>query len=264
MARTASDREQTTFWLPSWPWRDRVIASRVRTCCWREDGRRAGTVSGGCLEAEVARRAWWLTSEGPVVERYSTVEDDGDRPYGSGCGGVVSLLLERRETAGPLMAALEVAFNARTPLAIATVLEGPAMGRRPLPVFHRSRHRLASAASAQPTVDLSLPRWRLWRWTAGPPSRRGFRSKVPRRGSGLTIVLRDPVCGSSAPATTPSLWFNWRANWAGLLRWLTAVRTWLRGSAFLLADEVRVLPIADLPDAAPAHLKPACQRMRQW
>ena len=36
------------------------------------DGRRAGTVSGGCLEAEVMRRAWWLTSQGPVVERYST------------------------------------------------------------------------------------------------------------------------------------------------------------------------------------------------
>ena len=35
------------------------------------DGRRAGTVSGGCLEAEVARRAWWLTDSGPRVERYS-------------------------------------------------------------------------------------------------------------------------------------------------------------------------------------------------
>ena len=53
------------------------------------DGRRAGTVSGGCLEAEVAKRAWWLTESGPLVERYSTAEDDGDMPYGSGCGGVV-------------------------------------------------------------------------------------------------------------------------------------------------------------------------------
>ena len=60
------------------------------------DGRRAGTVSGGCLEAEVARRAWWLTETGPAVERYSTVEDHGDRPYGSGGGGVVFILLERR------------------------------------------------------------------------------------------------------------------------------------------------------------------------
>ena len=34
-----------------------------------QDGRRAGTISGGCLEAEVARRCWWLTSAGSVVER---------------------------------------------------------------------------------------------------------------------------------------------------------------------------------------------------
>ncbi len=88
------------------------------------DGRRAGTVSGGCLEAEVARRAWWLTESGPVVQRYSTAEDDGDIPYGSGCGGVVFVLLERRVTAAPLLTALEAAFHARTPLAIATVLSG--------------------------------------------------------------------------------------------------------------------------------------------
>ncbi len=67
------------------------------------DGRRAGTVSGGCLEAEVAKRAWWLTESGPVVERYSTAEDDGDMPYGSGCGGVVFVLLERRVTAAPFL-----------------------------------------------------------------------------------------------------------------------------------------------------------------
>src|SRR6266568_2559571 len=88
------------------------------------DGRRAGTVSGGCLEAEVARRAWWLTESGPVVERYSTMEDDGDKPYGSGCGGVVYLLLERRATGAPLLTALEQAYHHRAPLAIATILEG--------------------------------------------------------------------------------------------------------------------------------------------
>jgi len=94
------------------------------------DGRRAGTVSGGCLEAQVASRAWWLTAEGPRVQRYSTAEEDGERPYGSGCGGVVHLLLERRSTAGPLLAALEQAFQGRIPLAVATVLEGAQLGRR--------------------------------------------------------------------------------------------------------------------------------------
>lgn len=95
-----------------------------------QDGRRAGTVSGGCLEAEVARRAWWMTANGPVVERFSTFEDDGERPYGSGCGGVVSILLERCATAAPLLGNLQRAFDLREPLAIATVLEGPQIGSR--------------------------------------------------------------------------------------------------------------------------------------
>jgi xanthine dehydrogenase accessory factor len=94
------------------------------------DGRRAGTVSGGCLETEVARRALWLTESGPVVERYSTAEDDGDMPYASGCGGVVYVLLERRVTAAPLLTALEAAFHARVPLAIATILDGANIATR--------------------------------------------------------------------------------------------------------------------------------------
>ncbi len=94
------------------------------------DGRRAGTVSGGCLEAQVATRAWWLTESGPVIQRYSTAEEDGELPYGSGCGGVVFLLLERRPTAGPLLSALEEAHNRRTPLAVSTILEGPHIGGR--------------------------------------------------------------------------------------------------------------------------------------
>ena len=95
-----------------------------------QDGRRVGTVSGGCLEAEVARRAWWLTGNGPTIQRYSTAEDDGDRPYGSGCGGVVWLLLERKATANPLLGALEQAFQRRIPMAVATILEGEQAGRR--------------------------------------------------------------------------------------------------------------------------------------
>jgi len=120
------------------------------------DGRRAGSVSGGCLEAEVARRAQWLTAGGPVVERYSTKEDDGERPYGSGCGGVVSVLLERSQTAAPLLAALERAFEERTPLGVATVLDGPAIGQRafaglannPLDVAQPSNGPQATAENA--------------------------------------------------------------------------------------------------------------------
>jgi xanthine/CO dehydrogenase XdhC/CoxF family maturation factor len=73
-------------------------------------GEYAGTISGGCLEAEVVRKAAWLVREGAVVERYSTMFDDtAEVPYGLGCGGVVDLLLEPGDTAecGALMEAME-------------------------------------------------------------------------------------------------------------------------------------------------------------
>jgi xanthine/CO dehydrogenase XdhC/CoxF family maturation factor len=111
-----------------------------------QDGRRAGTVSGGCLEADVAKRAWWLTANGPTIEDFSTIEDEGERPYGSGCGGIISLLLERRETATPLLRALETAFNKRLPLAMATVLDGPSIGTRAF---------AGSAATEDSTANMS-------------------------------------------------------------------------------------------------------------
>jgi xanthine dehydrogenase accessory factor len=58
-------------------------------------GEYAGTISGGCLEAEVIRKAQWVVRKGAVVERYSTMFDDtADVPFGLGCGGVVDLLVE--------------------------------------------------------------------------------------------------------------------------------------------------------------------------
>jgi xanthine dehydrogenase accessory factor len=59
------------------------------------NGDSAGTISGGCLEAEVVRKAQWMVRVGAVVERYSTLFDDtAELPYGLGCGGTVDLLLE--------------------------------------------------------------------------------------------------------------------------------------------------------------------------
>ena len=60
----------------------------------------AGTISGGCLEAEVIKKAAWIVRSGAVLEHYSTWFDDtADVPYGLGCGGSVDLLLEPSETA---------------------------------------------------------------------------------------------------------------------------------------------------------------------
>jgi xanthine dehydrogenase accessory factor len=62
-------------------------------------GEYAGTISGGCLETEVLRKATWLVREGAVVQRYSTMFDDtAEVPFGLGCGGIVDLLLEPVDT----------------------------------------------------------------------------------------------------------------------------------------------------------------------
>jgi xanthine/CO dehydrogenase XdhC/CoxF family maturation factor len=64
------------------------------------EGTYAGSISGGCLEAEVVRKAEWMVRAGARVERYSTMFDDtAEIPFGLGCGGVVNVLVEPAETA---------------------------------------------------------------------------------------------------------------------------------------------------------------------
>lgn len=78
------------------------------------DGEYAGSISGGCLEAEVVRKAAWMVRGGAVVERYSTLFDDtAEIPYGLGCGGTVELLVEPAGTAefGALMEALAASLE---------------------------------------------------------------------------------------------------------------------------------------------------------
>jgi xanthine dehydrogenase accessory factor len=96
------------------------------------DGVYAGTISGGCLEAEVIRKAGWIVREGAVVERYSTMFDDtAEIPFGLGCGGVVDLLLERVDTpeCRALMEAMEAALTG-TDSVVVSYLPGEGKGLR--------------------------------------------------------------------------------------------------------------------------------------
>ena len=82
-----------------------------------ESGETAGTISGGCLEAEVLRKAFWKVRNGPVLETYSTTFDDSSEiPYGLGCGGTVELLLEPSGTPefAALLSALEASLLGQT------------------------------------------------------------------------------------------------------------------------------------------------------
>ena len=64
------------------------------------DGRRIGSISGGCLEGEISRKAWWFTAGGsPVVRVYDTTsDDDAVWEFGLGCNGIVQVMLERADS----------------------------------------------------------------------------------------------------------------------------------------------------------------------
>ncbi len=75
------------------------------------DGRTAGTLSGGCLEADLLRRAAWIVRNGAAMEHFSTTFDDtAEVPYGLGCGGELDILAEPLGT--PEACALLQAFEA--------------------------------------------------------------------------------------------------------------------------------------------------------
>ncbi len=59
-------------------------------------GQRAGSVSGGCLEDDLLKKAWWLTESGPLIRRYDTTpEGEIASGFGLGCNGIIHVLLER-------------------------------------------------------------------------------------------------------------------------------------------------------------------------
>ncbi|CAN5511950.1 hypothetical protein BH18ACI1_BH18ACI1_09600 [soil metagenome] len=69
-----------------------------------ENGRSIGTVSGGCLEADVLEHAERvLKTNAPTIITYDTTKsDDSIFGLGMGCRGVIRVLLEPAETTGYL------------------------------------------------------------------------------------------------------------------------------------------------------------------
>lgn len=65
------------------------------------DGQYTGAISGGCLERDLARNAFVITDSGPQLVRIDTrsgLFGQADH-YGTGCDGVVHLLMQRLPTA---------------------------------------------------------------------------------------------------------------------------------------------------------------------
>jgi xanthine dehydrogenase accessory factor len=79
-------------------------------------GRRVGSVSGGCLEADVARRGRLLPAGSPgVLVRYDGVDDaETAWNYALGCDGAIEVFIERLAAGAPIISSSRAA-SALTP-----------------------------------------------------------------------------------------------------------------------------------------------------
>ncbi len=96
-------------------------------------GRHAGSISGGCLEEDLLKKAWWLTQEGPVIRRYDTTPDgEIAGEFGLGCNGVIHVLLERISPGNAPVLGLIRAVRAQRRSAVITHVTEPltAAGQR--------------------------------------------------------------------------------------------------------------------------------------
>lgn len=88
-------------------------------------GVRAGSISGGCLEEDLIKKAWWLTENGPMIRRYDTTPDGEIAPtYGLGCNGIIHVLVERVQPGhAPVFKLISDVRQQRRPAAIAHLIQ---------------------------------------------------------------------------------------------------------------------------------------------
>jgi xanthine/CO dehydrogenase XdhC/CoxF family maturation factor len=160
----------------------------------RRDGFTIGTISGGCLEADVIERAWELTASGqPALIRYDTRPEDTqedllqDWGFGLGCNGAVDVLLERIDPIDrpAYLRSVADAMDRRQTVIVATVFsrsgDAPVtVGTRLVldnetdpstvqPLFAAARHAMAEGQSQVVTVNFPHGSARVFCEKVSPP-----------------------------------------------------------------------------------------------
>jgi xanthine dehydrogenase accessory factor len=115
--------------------------------CVTRSGKMAGSVSGGCVEADVYQRALQVLDSGqPVLARYGITDDLGG--VGLTCGGVIDVLIEPFG-AGEAWQALRQAIEAQRPAVLALGLTPAAIAGRKLVVLGET----TAVGSIDPSLD---------------------------------------------------------------------------------------------------------------
>jgi xanthine dehydrogenase accessory factor len=89
-------------------------------------GEVVGSVSGGCVEGAVYELSLEVCQTGVPVGQSYGVSDDDAFAVGLTCGGIIELFVERVDQASfPELGEVAAAVRTGTPIAVATIIEGP-------------------------------------------------------------------------------------------------------------------------------------------
>ena len=151
------------------------------------DGTAVGSVSGGCVEGAVYELSREVVATGrAVVQRYG-VSDDDAFAVGLTCGGTIELLVEpiSRDTF-PELDAVARSIEARDPVAVVSVVEGPAdrIGRR-LVIWPTE----VSGSLGSPRLDAAATDDARGLLAAGRTDTLHYGLDGERRGEGLTLFV---------------------------------------------------------------------------
>jgi xanthine dehydrogenase accessory factor len=116
------------------------------------NGQRAGSISGGCLEGDLIKKAHWFTENGPVIRKYDTTPDgEIASGFGLGCSGVVHVLLERLTPGKPtILNLIRETRSERRPAVIAHLIHPATVAGQRLVIdtLGKLDHNLADAGLA--------------------------------------------------------------------------------------------------------------------
>lgn len=117
-----------------------------------DDGRWVGSISGGCLEGDALRKARLVMTEKKArLVTYDTREASNQQlGIGLGCNGVIDVLIQ---PLGEAITVIEKVVALEQPLALATVIDGDAIGRAALAndsslLIHQLGARMTAALEA--------------------------------------------------------------------------------------------------------------------
>ncbi|HEY0307608.1 MAG TPA: XdhC family protein [Acidobacteriaceae bacterium] len=213
-----------------------------------EDGQHAGTISGGCLEAEVARKAFWMTRDGAAMQRYSTLFDDtAEIPFGLGCGGQIDILLEPAATpeCSALFAAMQSSLAGEPSIAI-TLLPSEAQPLQRILCAADGSLLFASAALSADAVA-ALARLALSAPTGPTELALGTSSAVPIYVEHLIPPQRLVIFGAgddAQPLAALASQIGWSITVAdGRAQFALAARFPTADNVLLLAEDLSIAPV---------------------